>query len=527
MADYETIMKALRNAHAAGDTAAAQRLAQMAKQARSQTPQAVPQAQAAPAQERGFWQRVGDNVIGFDDGVTSPGEKLGTWLGRAGESATLGVVGDEASAAAYGALPGRSYDGELQRLRQNEEDLGTAGRLSADLAGALVPGAGAAGLIGRAGSWGGRALAGAAAGGASGFTYGLMEGEGGLDKRFDHAKSQGVLGLILGGAIPAIGAGVRATARGVAKSKAADLVKKTTESHDGLLARAVGMYDDARRFGAVAQKGHTAQIADDANRLLSREGLITPKGSVAEAPKVRHAYQMLQDFAGEEMNPEQMQTVRKAIQAAARSTDEAEARIGTMMLRQFDDAIEPLAPQFKEANALYRRAMKSEKIQEVIDLAGNKAGQFSGSGYENALRTEFRALNRRIIKGQEKGWTADEKAMIARIANGGTVENIARDIGKAAPRGIVSTAGAGGVPFAVGTAIGGPVVGGALGAGALAIGEAGRRIATRMQTKNAGLLEALARSETGMLPQIANSGAAYEWLTNSGLLAALAAGQRQ
>ena len=34
MAEYDQIMQALRNAHAAGDTAAAQRLAQMAKAAK-------------------------------------------------------------------------------------------------------------------------------------------------------------------------------------------------------------------------------------------------------------------------------------------------------------------------------------------------------------------------------------------------------------------------------------------------------------------------------------------------------------
>lgn len=51
MADYETIMRALRNAHAAGDTAAAKRLAQMARSAQQgQQPQAAPTQDTAPAQ---------------------------------------------------------------------------------------------------------------------------------------------------------------------------------------------------------------------------------------------------------------------------------------------------------------------------------------------------------------------------------------------------------------------------------------------------------------------------------------------
>lgn len=43
MADYQTIMRALRNAHAAGDTAAAQRLAQMAKAAQAAPPAVAPE----------------------------------------------------------------------------------------------------------------------------------------------------------------------------------------------------------------------------------------------------------------------------------------------------------------------------------------------------------------------------------------------------------------------------------------------------------------------------------------------------
>ena len=49
--------------------------------------------------DRGVMATIKDNVIGVDDGVQSYGESLGTWLNRAGDTATLGVVGDEASAA--------------------------------------------------------------------------------------------------------------------------------------------------------------------------------------------------------------------------------------------------------------------------------------------------------------------------------------------------------------------------------------------------------------------------------------------
>jgi hypothetical protein len=203
------------------------------------------------------------------------------------------------------------------------------------------------------------------------------------------------------------------------------------------------------------------------------------------------------------MTPTEMLQVRKSFQAAAQSADPVEARIGTILIRQFDDFTSPLAPQIAEANQIYRRAMQGDLIETTIELAGSRSGQFSGSGFENALRTEFRGLERKIIKGQLKV-TPDEEALIKRIAQGGFSENLARDVGKAAPRGVVSTGISSGVPFAIGTSIGGPALGAALAATTLGAGEIGRRVATSLQGRNAGLLSALARSG-GRLP--ANIGA--------------------
>lgn len=497
-----------------------------ARQARQQDVVPEPPAQADAGAPYGSLSL--DALQGQINDQEKLGADMATWLNRAGESLAGGLVGDEAAAWADSKLGRGSYDDRLQHYRDQEEGMSTGAQVSADIAGLLVPGAGVAGLaakapLGLVGRMGAAGLTGAGLGGV----YGFMEGEGSAEDRMADAKQAATVSGLISAAVPVLGKAVEGVWKRGAASKANRAVTEATESTDGLLARAGGLYDDARRFGTVADGGITTQIADDANRTLSREGMITPKGAVAEAPKVRHAYQMLQDFAGEQMNPEQMQTVRKSLQSAARSADASEARVGTILIKQFDDAIEPLAPQFKEANALYRRAMKSEKIQEVIDLAGNKAGQYTGSGFENALRSEFRALNKRIIKGTEKGWTADEKAMISRIANGGTVENIARDLGKAAPRGVVSTGLAGGVPFMIGNAIGGPALGGALAAGSVAAGEIGRRTATRMQTKNAGLLEALARTETGMLPQISDqTGKLARKLIEGGLIGTALTQQR-
>lgn len=208
------------------------------------------------------------NVVGNpDDDVTNFGESLGTWFGRAGESATAGILGDEFNAALYSSIPGRSYDDELARLRSNEENMSGFGQVTADLFGAAVPAALTAGtalgpqiaarasgvpVIGRlmgAGasvapaSAGGRAVASALLGGAAGASQGFMEGEGGLADR-------------LGGAV--LGAGVGGT------------VGAVTPAIGGMVGRGVQAVDDWARNTAIGkQVGGALGIGPEAARVVT------------------------------------------------------------------------------------------------------------------------------------------------------------------------------------------------------------------------------------------------------------------
>ena len=298
--------------------------------------------------------------------------------------------------------------------------------------------------------------------------------------------------------------GVSGLVNATRRNKAIRQFMDQTPDVAALKSQASDLYDAARTQGAIATPAQVNTIGNDLMQTLRGEGLITPKGNMAGSyPRVSDAIKLVDDYRGAPMTPTEMLQVRKSFQAAAQSADPVEARIGTILIRQFDDFTSPLAPQIAEANQIYRRAMQGDLIETTIELAGSRSGQFSGSGFENALRTEFRGLERKIIKGQLKV-TPDEEALIKRIAQGGFSENLARDVGKAAPRGVVSTGISSGVPFAIGTSIGGPVLGAALAATTLGAGEIGRRVATSLQGRNAGLLSALARSG-GRLP--ANIGA--------------------
>lgn len=90
---------AARRAYEAGDVATARKLIQRAKNAAPQQPDR--------AQERGLLQTIGDNVIGFDDGVDSPGEKIGRTINDVVRSAETGA---RTGFSALADLPGAAFN---------------------------------------------------------------------------------------------------------------------------------------------------------------------------------------------------------------------------------------------------------------------------------------------------------------------------------------------------------------------------------------------------------------------------------
>lgn len=376
--------------------------------------------------------------------------------------------------------PGRSFNQALEGNRQLDTQMQEASPLAAtagNIVGAVGTGMGAqrAGLTlmngakPTIGSMAGR-------GAVEGAAYGALHGLGtGTDDKIGSAVDGAVWGAATGGFLGALG--------GAIASKSASGQVPTVES---LKAEAGALYDAARANGAVAPQQATQALNQSMKTLATTEGLITPTGRVNSSyPRIAGVLNTFDDFAQGTMDVAQAQSVRKVLSDAAKSREPGEARIATMMLDQFDQFLDPLAPQIGVANQIYSRAKKGEMIETAIELARSRAGQFSGSGFENALRTEFRGLERQIIKGQLKGLTQPEIDAIKRIANGGVIENVLRGIGKAAPTGIVSMSAGFGVPFAVGNSLGGPAMGAAAGAATMGTGFAARQAATAMQAGNA------------------------------------------
>lgn len=306
--------------------------------------------------------------------------------------------------------------------------------------------------------------------------YGAVTGAGGayLGNRVGGAIARELPGLVgLGGAV-----------------RRAD---ESVPTNQQLRDQAADLYTQAEATGSAVDPDATTEMLSSARNILAGEGQVTPRGRVADAyPKVRTAFNLLEDYSGSQMTPDQVQSVRRALSDAAGSMDASESRIGTMMLRDFDERVNPFVPGLEDARSVAARYLNDDQITQAIDLADPRASQYSQSGLENALRTEFRKLDRQAIQGRGRYGDLVTGA-VEDVSRGTPISNAARWVGRFAPRGVVSTAGGAGVPFYVGNSVGGPAAGAGLAAITMGAGEVGKRASEAMARRQADIASLLAR----------------------------------
>ena len=341
--------------------------------------------------------------------------------------------------------------------------------------GATAPGVGFAGSVGRAGA-------------------GLLAGAGGgVGAATAQQVAPGNPWAEMGGEV--LGTGLTGSGLyGLAQRNATRAAEAMVPTVDELKDQAGQLYRRAEANGVTADPIATEALRENMRSVLQEDGRISPTGRLAEVyPKAKEAMQLVEDYAGQPMNPKQIQTVRKVITEGANSTEPAERRIASLLTETFDEWADGFVPELAQARDVSSRYLNAEKLERARELAGARAGQFSGSGYENALRTEYRGLDRSIINGRQR-YRDDIVGAIENVSRGTPASNIARNLGRMAPTTpwnfTMSTAG----PAAVGTMIGGPALGGAAALAANAVGAGGRAVATNMGIRNAEIAELLARN---------------------------------
>jgi hypothetical protein len=252
------------------------------------------------------------------------------------------------------------------------------------------------------------------------------------------------------------------------------------------MANAAGkLYDDQIENGMDAMPDVVRGINDKVLERVSNQGLVLPDGSIdVDYPKVNAIVKILKGYENSGMTGAQILRMRQSIMGRLNDAEGSQKNALRNILREFDAATADLAPTIKTANALYSRAMKADQMEEMAALAKSRAASQNGD-FENALRTEFRMLHRRIIKGQEAGWTEAERQEIGRIVEGGPLENMLRFVGKLSPKGAVSISASVGLPAALTMQVtGDPYIAGTVAAGVAGTGLAANRAAGAVQMSN-------------------------------------------
>lgn len=210
------------------------------------------------------------------------------------------------------------------------------------------------------------------------------------------------------------------------------------------------VYTNAKNAGVEISAPAYTNLADDIASTLKAEGF-HPKLH----PKIDGVLDSLGEVKGKTVELGELERLRRVAGIAARSIDGDERRIASIALDKIDDFMDNLSPQqtisgnpavagtLSEARSLWSKLKKSDKIDDLIERAKNRATTQNGN-YAASLRGEFQALlkNKKALRG----FTPEEIAAIKKVAKVGPVTGPMAAVGAMRPRGLVGaiqgTAGA-------------------------------------------------------------------------------------
>jgi hypothetical protein len=391
-----------------------------------------PQVQAQEPRKMGTIERIADNLIGLDNGVMSGGEVAAAALNKAGESMTLGLVGDETSAAVEAALntrgTGASYEDRRDQYRQQEQQLRTERpgvALAAEIAPAFIPGVGAAGVAGRMTTKIGRAATGAVLAGSAAGTYGFAEGEGQAD-RFTDGAIGATLGTFLGAAAPRVADALTGIPNGLKRLFTKSEQRPTVEL---LRATKNAAYNAVEQSGEVFQPAEMQGLARTVRDTFESGNYVDDVDNASRA-----ALNILDRQTGPTTLP-QLDRIRQNLwkrYAGAKDQPQLLDAIGAI-----DDLVESRAGSSElmaAARAANSRFAKSQLLEDAFTKATDQTAS-TGSG--GNILNKYRQAVTGIINNPSKArfFSESEIDLMRGFVRGSTTENVQRLIGKLSPSG--------------------------------------------------------------------------------------------
>lgn len=375
--DREKMMRALRNAHNAGDEVAARRIANMLKS----------QGQQQPAEpEQSFGEMIYENVVGRGE-VDTPGERFGQQVGR--------VVSDIGQAARTGAAIGATAVADLPAL---VGQLGQAGvvkaykaitgedpppeflrELSPELPLGIDPTRAYAGEAARA-----------VAPNVMGFEPETRAG------KFTKTGAEFATGAALtGGAGSAVRYGLLP---GLASEAAGQATEGTAAEPYARTAAALGTSLAATpRPGRFAGTDERARMA---NKMID-EGVDVTAGQARQSPGLMRLEGRLEPTA-RQLDDFTASTMRQLGSAAEKATPEALRKVGDTIVKNMDDAVAGVSIQPARRTAAAARKIASDYAQRVPQA--NLTPRLRGIA--NEIRTLAQS-NKPVSASRLKTWRSD------------------------------------------------------------------------------------------------------------------------
>lgn len=359
----------------------------------------------------------------------------------------------------------RQEDAKKTAMRQQNPIASTTGELVGGLAtGGTIASTGAT-LAGRSlpviGRTGGAAL--------EGMAYGGLTGAG------EAKPGDRTAGALVGGAVGGVSGGLLSKAGDALASRAARKASvANAPSIDDLTNTANALYQQADNAGIIIQTQAT-------DRLVNNMTFAAGRPNERLRPNTLGIIEDVQALKGQPLPLQRFHELRQEVGLAMKNAQPQDER-ALMNVKKILDGFADNATQgdvtgnvagfqtFKDANAVWAKRAKAQKIEDLFDLADVKSARYSQSGMQNAVRDKASQLYTQIVKGKEKSFTGEEVALIRQLAKGEMTPKVVNWLGKLAPRGVVSL----GLGVGAGSALGGPVgaaIPGVLGFGAAALGD--------------------------------------------------------
>jgi hypothetical protein len=260
--------------------------------------------------------------------------------------------------------------------------------------------------------------------------------------------------------------------------------QKTSVTPESLKAASNAAYDLARSSDVLVKPQSFRQFEDSARKIaqdFSMDPLLQPRAN--------RAFERIGELGGRPVSLNELDNLRKIIGASGESAVASEREIARRLTNRLDDYVSSIDPAkailigkgeaqagidaFREGRKLWSQQAKASRIEELMKRAETSAPNYSASGMENALRTQFRQVA--MSPKQMRRFNKEEQDAIRSVAKGDFTTNALRMAGKLAPRGIVS----GGVLAGIGSV--NPI----MALAAMGAGEIGKRGATARTTRAA------------------------------------------